>query len=375
MTPEELRAEIPAVDETVYLNTGASGPSPRHVIEAGTAELQDHEGPAHAAGNPYTFGFEGYEATRERIAAFVGAGPESIALTGSTTDGISKIAAGLEWASDDVVVRTDLEHAAGILPWNQLRATQGIAVRVVETADGRVDRERFASAVEGARLVCLSAITWTHGTRLPVADLVEIAHDAGAMVLVDAVQVPGQQAMDVNEWGADFVAAAGHKWLLGPWGAGFLYIDEGVIDSLQPASVGYRGVEDPYADRPAFKPGAARFEIGTESPVPYAGLRRAIDLVESISESAIESRIRMLTDRLKAGVGDEHLRSPRSYESGLVSIAVEEPAEVVAALADRNIVVRSIPQIDAVRLSLHVFNTSSDVDAALTALKDIGVRL
>lgn len=88
-------------------------------------------------------------------------------------------------------------------------------MRVVETDQGRIDRDAYLAAVADAELVCFSAVTWTHGTRLPVADLVDIAHDAGALALVDAVQVPGQLPMDVREWGADVVAAAGQKWLLG----------------------------------------------------------------------------------------------------------------------------------------------------------------
>ncbi|MDL0120039.1 aminotransferase class V-fold PLP-dependent enzyme [Halobacterium salinarum] len=88
-------------------------------------------------------------------------------------------------------------------------------------------------------MACFSAVTWTHGTQLPVADLVDIAHEAGAFALVDAVQVPGQLPMDVGGWEADAVAAAGHEWLFGLWGGGFLYIDRQAADSLLPTRVGY----------------------------------------------------------------------------------------------------------------------------------------
>ncbi|MDL0121576.1 aminotransferase class V-fold PLP-dependent enzyme [Halobacterium salinarum] len=103
----------------------------------------------------------------------------------------------------------------------------------------RVDLDAFAEAVADARLACFSAVTWTHGTQLPVADLVDIAHEAGAFALVDAVQVPGQLPMDVGGWEADAVAAAGHEWLFGLWGGGFLYIDRQAADSLLPTRVGY----------------------------------------------------------------------------------------------------------------------------------------
>ena len=149
--------------------------------------------------------------------------PEEVALTESTTDGINRIATAVDFDPGDVVVRTDLEYPAGTLPWQQLEA-QDVDVRVVETTDGRVDIDAYTEAVVDARLVCFSAVTWTHGTQLPVSELVDIAAAAGAFTPVDAVQVPGQLPMDVQELEADAVAAAGHKWLLGPWGAGFLYV-------------------------------------------------------------------------------------------------------------------------------------------------------
>ena len=223
MTARELRADVPALSESAYFNFGAHGPSPKYVVDAASEYIADHE---YGSGttDPYTRAFETYEAVRERIAAFVGAEPDEVALTESTTDGINRVAGAFDWEPGDVVVRTDLEHPAGVLPWKRLER-EGVEVRVVETEGGRIDREAYADAVADARLVCFSAITWTHGTRLPVAELVDIADDAGAFTLVDAVQSPGQVAMDVGDWGADAVAAAGHKWVLGPWGAGFLYVD------------------------------------------------------------------------------------------------------------------------------------------------------
>lgn len=373
MDPDELRASIPAFDDVRYMNTGASGPSPRPVVEAAQAFLARHEYDAAGAEGPYPLAFETYESVRETVAAFVGAAETEVALTQSTVDGITRVASAFEWEPGDVIVRTDLEHPAGILPWSRLER-RGCEVRVVPTEGGRLDREAYRDAVEGAKLVCFSALTWNYGTLLPVSELVAEAHEAGAFVLVDAVQVPGHLPMDVSEWGADAVAAAGHKWLLGTWGGGFLHIDEAVVDDLEPGAIGYRSVEDPDAVDYRLHPGARRFEVGTTNLAPYVALETAIEIFESMGLDAVESRILRLADRLATAVPDDRLVSPVEPESGLVTVRVDDPEETVRTLKDEyGVVVRPIPSIEgSVRASIHAVNTREDVDRLVAALEETG---
>jgi selenocysteine lyase/cysteine desulfurase len=372
MNPRDLRASVPTLDRVRYMNTGASGPSPKPVVEAATDCLKRHEFDSHAEEGPYPFAFDTFDDVRAEVADFVGAAESEVALTQSTTDGINRIACALEWEPGDVVVRTDLEHPAGVLPWARLER-QGVEVRVVESEDGRIDAEAYAEAVDGAKLVCFSALTWNYGTELPVSDLVDVAHDAGALVLVDAVQVPGQTTMDVREWGADAVAAAGHKWLLGTWGSGFLYVEESVADDLHPGPIGYRGVEVPTDEEYQLKPGAPRFEVGTTSPAPHVALVTAMETIRDVGLDTIERRVESLASRLVDGVPDDRLFSPDDPETGLVSFRVDDPETTVERLKERGLVVRAIPAPEgAVRASLHVFNTESDVDHLLEALEETG---
>ncbi|MFB6102694.1 MAG: aminotransferase class V-fold PLP-dependent enzyme [Haloplanus sp.] len=366
MRPQDLRAAIPACERGVYFNTGASGPAPRHVVEAATDCLEHHEFVSPVAEGAYPAAYDIFEEARETVAGFLGAEPSEIALTDSTADGIARVAAAVDWHPGDTVVRTDLEHPAGVVPWWNLRK-QGVEVRVLDTEAGRIDLDALAEAVADARLLCLNSITWNYGTQLPVADIVEIAHDHDTLVLVDGVQSPGQVPVDVGEWDADFVAAAGHKWLLGPWGAGFLYVDREVADRLTPGVAGYRSVADSGAAELELAKGARRLEVGTASPAPYRGLMEAIDTIEAVGYDTITGRIERLTDRLKAGLGDR-LLSPREYESGLVTFTADDPPELVERLADEGIHIRSLPHPDAVRASVHVFNTTDDVDTLLDAL-------
>jgi len=366
MDPETLRAEMPALSSCCYLNTGASGPSPRRVVDAATSFERRHQYEAPCGDGMYTVAREGLEAAREAVATFLGATPAEIALTRSTVEGINHVATGLDWSAGDVVVRTDLEHPAGELPWALLRDRAGITVRELPTDRGRLDLDDVKDAVTDARLVCLSSLSWNYGTQLPVEAVVDIAHDAGARVLVDAVQSPGQTPIDVDSWGADFVAGSGHKWLLGLWGSGFLYVAEDAIEDLAPRRVGYFSVSDP-ADGPGFRADARRFELGTTAVAPYVGLAEAIDTIEAVGLGTVESRIDRLTGRLKDGLGDR-LLSPPEASSGLVTFAADNPDALVERLAADGIRIRPIPDPHACRVSVHVFNTAEDVDRLLDAL-------
>ncbi|SFR73384.1 Selenocysteine lyase/Cysteine desulfurase [Halogeometricum rufum] len=373
MDPTDLREAVPAFEDVRYMNTGASGPSPRPVVEAAQAFLARHEYDAASEEGPYPLAFDTYEEVRATVADFLGAAETEIALTQSTSDGINRVATALEWEPGDAIVRTDLEHPAGVLPWSRLER-RGCEVRVVPTEDGRIDREAYREAVQDAKLVCFSAITWNYGTFLPVEELVEEAHDAGAFVLVDAVQVPGHSPLDVTEWGADAVAAAGHKWLLGTWGGGFLYVEESVADDLEPAAIGYRSVEDPGAADYALKRGAPRFEIGTTNLAPYVALQTAIETIESVGMDVVESHVLRLAARLADRVPDERLLSPADPETGLVTIRVDDPEETVETLKEEyGVVVRPIPSLDgSIRASLHVVNTAADVDRLVEGLEETG---
>lgn len=366
MTPAELRADIPALDDGIYLNTGASGPATTRVIDAVSEFVRYHEAHAPVNEGAYPAAFDALDGARETVAAFMQAAPEEVALTESTADGIARVAAAIDWDDGDVVVRTDLEHSAGILPWWNLREC-GVRERIVPTEHGRIDMDAVKDTVDGARLFCLSSISWNYGTELPISDVVDVAHDAGCEVLVDAVQSFGQHPLDMDDWGADYVVGAGHKWLLGPWGAGVLYVDSEVAEGIRPAQVGYRSVEAPSDADPAFKAGAPRFEVGTTSPAPYVGLEAAIEGIEAVGLDTVQSRVERLTDRLKAGLGDR-LLSPEAYECGLVSFEADDPEGLVERLKTEGIYIRSLPYPGTVRASVHVFNTEDDVDALLDAL-------
>lgn len=372
MDVAEVRNEIPALEETGYLNWGASGPCPRPVVEAATTALENHayQSPGQEGMYPHAFG--DLDESREAIAEWVGQDSSDIALTTSTMDGIARVAAAIDWAPGDTVVRTDVEHPAGILPWARLAETKHINVEVVPTTDGRLDRDAYRDAVRDARLVAISAVSWTTGVLFPISELVDIAHDSGATVLLDAVQAPGQIPFDIESWGADFVAAAGHKWLMAPWGAGFLYGDAEAVERLDPPVATYRGVKAPKTGVPEFRPGVRRLELGTMSHAPHAGLRTALSLLEDVGIETITQRIDNLTARIRDAISSEQFYGPSETATGLIPVRVEDAPAAVQALAAEDLVVRSLPaeEEEVVRISVHAYNTEEEIDKACTELQD-----
>lgn len=360
MNPDELREDIPLLDGCVYLNTGASGPTPRRVRERMDEARKTHA-EAHADG-PYGNEGDVADETREAVASLLNAPSERVALTSNTTDGINTVADCFDWGTDDAVVTTELEHPAGVLPWERVAEVHGADARVVPTEnDGtRLDRDAYADAVEGATLVCLSSVSW-YGVRLHVEELVDVAHDAGASVVVDAAQSVGAEEIDVDEWGAEYVAAPAHKWLLGPWGAGFLYVADDAPTESQ-TRVGYKSAVEPN-ESAALHDDARRFEVSTSSPAVVAGTRAAVETVESVGLSAVEERVSRLVSRLEEGLGESHL----STGGGLVRFSDTSPDETVERLEKEGVVVRSLPNGD-LRASVHVFNTDNDIERLLGSL-------
>lgn len=361
MEPDELRAQIPALEKTIYLNTGASGPSPKGVIQARKDAIEAQEIVCPAEDGIYDYSFDLLADTRKILAQHIGCEPIELALTQSTGDSITRLIAAMDWQEGDIVARTGVEHPAGYLPCERLRAQNDVEVRSIRDDGGRIDEDHFAQVAKDVRLIVLSSISWTRGMRQDIPRLTSIAHRGGARVLVDAVQSVGQHSVNIGDWGVDAVAASGHKWLLGGWGSGFLYVDRAFAETLCPAHLSYFSVEYPPNEEYELRSGAHRLQIGTSALAPYAGLQEAIKIIERVGYDAITSRIESLTTQLKSEIPTDKLYSPREYESGLVSFHVTNPDQLVEQLAEHGIQVKAIRPLNAVRASIHAFNNEDDI--------------
>lgn len=385
MDIEALRRQIPTTRQAAYLNTGWAGPNPVSVVEAITAQLQAEleDGPA----SPATIarGKTLESDVRAALAAFLRVAPEEVIPTQNTTAGLNLVAGGLDWRPGDHVVTCSLEHPSVLGVCHGLGQRHGARVTVVqlqpqdETAS---ILEKFAEAIEpGTRLLALSHVQYSCGLRVPVEELIPLAHQRGARVMLDGAQTVGQVDLDLHRLGVDYYSGPGQKWLLGPQGTGVLYVRADLIAELQPVAGSFRSVES-VEERGdvAFRTGdLVKLLTGTDSPALLAGLKAALEFVSKVGTACTEARSRELGQQLKGRLSEAPgvtLTCPTdpARSSGLVTCAIEgqEPAQVVQRLwSEERIAARAVRHPSAVRFCTAFFNTEEEVDRAAAAVRRI----
>lgn len=373
-----VREMTPATQRYAYLNCGWSGPMSIPVVEAvrRRLDLELTDGPTtkHVSEDRMAL----TDRLREVTAEMLGADADEIAVTGNTTEGVNIAVNGVALDPGDGVVTTSIEHGGGLIPAYWTRERRGTDVRIVPIAgaDGPgAVVERFDQAMdERTRLVILSEISYATGQLLPVAEIARVAHARGATVVVDGAQTAGHVPIDVHAMGVDAYAVPSHKWLCGPAGAGMLYVRRDRIADIDPVKVSHRAAET-YDFEGGFEPlrdRVTKFEVSTMSTPVIAGTVAAI---EQYLESGIEAtwdRVRELTryaeERFEgiAGVtiiGSRH----EAMRTGLFVFRAAglDPAELSAYLQGAGgVVCRTVRQLEAVRLSLHVYNVEAEIERA-----------
>jgi L-cysteine/cystine lyase len=378
-----VREALPATGAGIYLNTGSAGPLPRETARA-MADLAEYElRVGRGAYDYYLQSVERMAESRAAVAAILTADVDTVALTHSTTEGMNIAAWGLDLRPGDGAVTTNLEHPGGLGPLLALRERRGVDLRIVDVGDGG-DDDRTVAAFEAAidqrtRLVALSHVPWTTGALMPVREIAELAHRAGAFVLVDGAQAAGAIPVDVSALGADAYALGAQKWLLGPEGMGALWIAPSAADRVQPTMAGYFGFDEPGTHIP-YRPfaDARRLEWGTFHRPSVLGFARSCGwLAMFVGLDFVYGRgaalVRRTVDALAATAGVE-LISPRSRLGPLVTFRIPGwPAEEALDELGRRafVIARTVPETDWLRLSIGFFNTEAELDRLVAIIAEI----
>jgi L-cysteine/cystine lyase len=352
-SPEAFRSEFPVFERVSYLNAGTEGPLPRRAAEAvrERIELEVSEG---RCGRPY---FEGVMELASRLrsayANVLGCGEDEVALTGSTTDGVNTVLAGLDLRPGDEIVTSDEEHPGLLAPLGRARRRYGVQVKMVPFADVA------EAASPSTRLIACSHVSWMSGR---VAD-VQALTATGVPVLLDAAQAAGAIPVDVHRLGCDFYAGSGQKWLCGPEGSGCLFVRKDRLDDLLVPWPGFSSLADP-EQALEFEPAEDAKRLDHGFPV---GLRSAWALasLEVLAEAGwewIHQRAASLAQWLAGRLAELGLEVGPRGRSTLVSWRAEDPQAEVERLAAQGFIVRSIPGAGLVRASVGAWSSEDELE-------------
>ncbi len=245
------------------------------------------------------------EEAREKVARFIGCDdPDCIIFTRGCTEALNMVAKGRLLKDGDQVLTTDMEHNSNHVPWLQLAKYQDIRHRILETPpSGIFDMDRFRHALDGTALVSMVHTNNITGTSVPAKEIVEEAHDRGALVCFDGAQSTPHQRIDVKDLDVDIFAFSAHK-MLGPSGMGVLYAKMEVLERMEPLIGGGGGVGLTTYDRAEFLPPPERFESGLMNYSGIIGTGAAVDYLTGVGMDAIQEHERRLNDIVTSGLKD-----------------------------------------------------------------------
>jgi cysteine desulfurase/selenocysteine lyase len=356
-----VRADIPLLQRKIngrkitYLDSGASSLQPNAVIDAMSRyyELRHanvHRG-VYQTANEAT---EAYEGSRAAVASFLNApgGANEVVFTKNTTESLNLVAKSWGAANlgeGDVVLVTEMEHHANIVPWFQLREATGVEVRFIPVGDDyRLDLTKLDELLEGVKLLSVTAMSNVLGTKNPIGELAEAAHRVGALIAVDGAQSIVHGVTDVRELDIDFLAFSGHK-MLGPTGIGVLWTRESVLDTMGPFLGGGGMIADVRVDGFTPAKGVARFEAGTPPIAETVGLHAAIRYLtglgmENVADHDHELTVDALTRLESSFEGRVRVVGPSDTKDrgGVISLDVEgvHPHDVAQVLDEFGVCVR-----------------------------------
>lgn len=360
-----------------YLNNASTGPLPARTVETLNTWTSHRTKPWTVSDQ--TDIFPALEHVRKQCANLIGADADEIALTNNTSYGLSLAANTLPLMTDDVVLISNREFPSIVYGWQSAAAKRGFRVKSIPTKNGLVNEEALINALSAGNVkaVAVSWVSFETGQRIDLERLGKACKDNGVFLVVDAMQGVGCSILDVKACQADIVSVGGYKWLLSPWGTGFLYVKRDLITTLEPPVVGwFVGPKSENYDRLldydlTHYSDARRFEVMTLATQDLIAMGSSLDLLLEIGLDAIETHCQELGDRLITGLAyreDILIVTPAaaSKRAGIVTLAMPESLAVSKRLSKAGIIISR--REDKLRISPHFYNSISEIDMTIEHL-------
>jgi cysteine desulfurase / selenocysteine lyase len=393
MNIEEVRADIPLLDEIIYLDAASTTPTPKPVIDSMCDYYYNFN--ANIGRGAYRTSIKAtsrFEKSRSKIANFIKCKKDEIIFTKNTTEALNTVANGLELKKGDSIILPIIEHHSNFVPWLNLKK-KGIKIKIIKTDEfGVIDPYDVEKAIDrNTKLITITHISNAMGTLQPIYEVGQITDDKNILYLIDAAQSAGHLKIDLKKSKADFIAFPGHKGLLGPVGTGFLYCSNEMIGNLEPMNLGGGTVTDVNEYNFTLETPPARFEGGTQNIAGFIGLGAAIDYIERIGMNKIERHTNKLTQYMYEEINN--IENTICYGRpediyGILAFNIEglNSHDVAKILDEVNkICVRSgyhcaMPTIEiigakefggTVRASIHYYNTKEEIQTLKDTLNEI----
>ncbi len=391
MTLEDIRKEFPALQRLTFLDSACVSLAPQRAVERLRTFLDMAAYcPSGSSTQHHLDMDEMRSQARPQIAKLINADDDDIALVESTTHGLSLVANAIPLERGDRVVICDLEFLEVAVPWLQKRQELGIEMDTVHNRDGQILVEDIEAAIgKSTKVVAISSVQWSNGFRCDLDALSRLCREREVFLIVDAVQQIGAIPFDVRKTPVDAIACGGHKWLMAPFGCGFLYLSKEFRAKVKPPIPGYLSVAEPaggwgrYFQTPSVTPvrpyefvsGARRWETGGTANYPGAiGLAESVRLINELGTANIEEHVLSLTDYLISGLKQQDIRvvtpEDRHCRSGIVTFTlgdVDENVALMSFLQQHKVLVsvRYTSDVGGLRVSCHLFNNQEDLDRLL----------
>jgi cysteine desulfurase / selenocysteine lyase len=375
--PGLRRADFPALDRFTYLNTASTGLVPASIFQP-AHEFEAELAQAGTTGMDEDTEVGILEDARHAAAGLLHADPAAIAIATSFTEALCQLAWWLRPGKGQNVVSTDVDFPSVTYPWHRIAEDSGCRVRLVPVLEDpqRFDVNTVAEHVDSATaVICISHVQYLTGHLLDLDDLVTLAHDRGALLIIDATQSAGQVPIDVAATGVDALITGSYKWLCSTFGAAACYLSPALLQEFRPPLVGWRSTEHPYSLDARWRPLAAtarRMEYSTMSYASAIAFGRAIRYIASLDLDEVAAHNAQLAGQLIDGLTGRgaKLLTPRDPRRRAGTVTARFPGRdgeaIAAALTRRGVIVS--PRVGSTRFSMHFYNNSDDVDRALAAL-------
>ncbi|MHA3963355.1 MAG: aminotransferase class V-fold PLP-dependent enzyme [Candidatus Thorarchaeota archaeon SMTZ1-45] len=367
---EFISTKWPTLSKMIYLDNASVGIPPIDTFNAMKQYLEDR---SEAIGE-FEDTLNSFKEIRQNLAKLLGGDYSQYGFVPSTSEGINSIAHSVEYPIGSNVVICDLEFPANYVPWQNASRFYGFELRVVKSRNGAVSLKGFSGQVdEKTKIIAISQIQFGSGYRSDLAELSKLAHDNSALIVADIIQAAGCFDTDLSKLGVDFATGQAAKWMLGPIGAGYIYVNESVINELQPRFLGWWGVENlmefEYFERVPF-PDARKFQVGSPAMIAYVGFLESLKVLLQIDGKTRERVAMDNADYLRQRLLEINIPFydfGQNHNSSIVSCKPNDVEKLHEdLLKDR---IHCSVRNGRLRISPHFYNNHAEIDRLIEYLR------